>query len=59
MPTHRERLLSLAREAREHAEEVLTKAETFRDQEARVRMRDIAVSYMKLAERLERAAADE
>jgi hypothetical protein len=61
MPTngYRERLLALAREARERAEEVLTKAETFGDQDARQRMGGIAASYVNLAERLEQAAADE
>jgi hypothetical protein len=61
MPTigYTEQLLTLAREAREHAEEVLTKAGTFSDQEARQRMREIAVSYVKMAERLEKAAAGE
>jgi hypothetical protein len=58
MPTIRERLLTLAREAREHAEEVLTKAETFTDPEARQRMREIAESYVKMAERLEKAATE-
>jgi hypothetical protein len=46
-------LLSLAREARERAEEALTRAETFYDAEAREAMLRIAANYIKLAERLE------
>jgi hypothetical protein len=53
-----ERLLTLAREARERAEEVLTRAETFQDAGAKQKMREIAAEYEKLAERLERAAAE-
>jgi hypothetical protein len=53
-----ERLLTLAREARERAEEVLTRAETFQDARAKQTMREIAGEYEKLAERLERAAAE-
>jgi hypothetical protein len=51
-----EKLLLLAREARERAEEVSTRAETFRDAYAKQKMREIVVRYEKLAERLERAA---
>jgi hypothetical protein len=54
-----ERLLALAREYRERAEEVLTRAETFGHAVAKQKMRAIAASYEKLAERLEQAAADE
>jgi hypothetical protein len=50
------RLLALANECRERAEEILTKAETFRDAHAIERMRRIAASYKRLAERLEQAA---
>jgi hypothetical protein len=53
-----ERLLLLAREARERADEILLRAETFRDAEARRMMREIAVSYEKLAEKLEQHARD-
>jgi hypothetical protein len=53
-----ERLLTLAREARERAEEVSTRAETFQDAHAKQKMREIAAEYEKLAERLERAAAE-
>jgi hypothetical protein len=53
-----QRLLTLAREARDQAEETLVKAETFKDAEAREKMRKISTKYLKLAEQLERAAAD-
>jgi hypothetical protein len=53
-----QRLLSLAREARDHAEEVLIKAETFKDTDAKRSMREISAKYVEMAERLERAAAD-
>jgi hypothetical protein len=53
-----QRLLSLAREARDHAEEILVKAETFKDADAKQRMREIAFKYVEMAEQLERAAAD-
>jgi hypothetical protein len=52
------RLLALARECRERAEEVLTRAESFGEAGAKQKMRGIAASYEKLAERLEQAAAD-
>jgi len=55
MPTITERLLFLAREARERAEEILVRAETMQDAEARRMMRGIAEDYEKLAERLEKA----
>jgi hypothetical protein len=53
-----QRLLLLARESRDRAEELLAKAETFRDADAKQKMREIAVKYVKLAEQLEQAAAD-
>jgi hypothetical protein len=53
-----ERLLTLAREARERAEEVLTRAETFQDAYAKQKMREIAAEYENLAQRLEQAAAE-
>jgi len=56
MPTITERLLFLAREARERAEEILVRAETMQDAEARRMMREIAEGYEKLAERIEKAA---
>ena len=49
-------LLAIAREARERAEEVLTRAETFTEPEARRMMRQTAEMYGKLAEELEEVA---
>jgi hypothetical protein len=51
-----QRLLSLARDARERAEEILVKAETFKDAYAKQKMREIAMKYEELPERLEQAA---
>ena len=51
-------LLSLARDFRARAEEILARAETFSDAEARRTMLDIADGYEKLAKRLEKAAGD-
>jgi hypothetical protein len=48
-----DKLLLLARDLRARAEEVLAKAETMKDADARQMMRNIAASYVKLAERLE------
>jgi hypothetical protein len=53
------RLLALARECRERAEETLTRAETWRDGNPKQQMREIAEKLEKLAERLEKAAGDE
>ena len=50
------KLLSLSREMRARAEEVLARAETFQDEHARETMREIAASYVKLAQRLEQEA---
>jgi hypothetical protein len=50
------RLLALANDCRERAEEILTRAETFHDASARERMRRLAANYRLLAERLEQAA---
>jgi hypothetical protein len=50
------KLLALARDARERAEEISTQAETFHNAETREGMRRIAADYVKLAERLEQAA---
>jgi hypothetical protein len=58
LPMPDQRLLSLAREARDRAEELLVKAETFKDADAKQKMREIAAKYVKLAEKLEQAAAD-
>jgi hypothetical protein len=53
-----QRLLLLARDARERAEEILVGAETFQDAYAKQKIREIAEKYVKLAEQLEQAAAD-
>lgn len=54
-------LKSLARGFRARAEEILCRAETFHDAYARQKMRGIAWTYQKLAERLEKepGGADE
>jgi hypothetical protein len=52
------RLLELAEDCRQRAEEILTKAETFKDAAAREGMLRIAATYKDLAQRLERAARD-
>jgi hypothetical protein len=49
-------LRSLARGFRARAEEILTRAETFHDAWARQKMRGIAWTYQKLADRLEKAS---
>src|SRR5262249_59531771 len=54
--TRPEVLLSVARNARERAEEVLARAESFHDADAREMMHRIAWSYEKLARRLEQYA---
>jgi hemerythrin-like domain-containing protein len=54
-----QRLLFLARDARDRAEEILAKAENFKDADAKQKMHEIAEKYVKLAEQLEQAAADE
>jgi hypothetical protein len=51
-----EKLLSIARELRARAEEVLARAETFQVEDARETMFEIAAAYVKLAERLEKEA---
>jgi len=51
-------LLSLITELRARAEEILTRADSFHDAEAKQKMRRIAETYEKLAERLERHARD-
>jgi len=50
------RLLSLARDLRARAREVLAKAETMKDADARQKMHEVAAGYERLAERLEKAA---
>jgi hypothetical protein len=49
-------LLSLAMESLARAEELLARAETFRDSDVRQKLRGIAASYEKLAQRLEQYA---
>jgi len=49
-------LLSLVIELRARAEEVLTRADTFHDEEAQQKLRRIAEIYEKLAQRLEQHA---
>jgi hypothetical protein len=49
-------LLLLARDMRARAEEILAKAETMQDADARQLMHEIAERYEKLAERLENDA---
>ena len=51
-----ERLLFLARDARDRAEEVRTRAETFHNADAHRKLRKIAADYENLAERMEQAA---
>jgi hypothetical protein len=53
------RLLSLARDLRARAREVLAKAETMKDADARQKMREIAAGYERLARRLEDASGGE
>ena len=49
-------LLLRAGNLRARAEEILVKAETFRDADAREMMREVAASYEKMAQRLELCA---
>jgi hypothetical protein len=55
------KLLAIVQELRDRAEEALVKAETFRDPENKLLMRQIAATYEDVAQRLEReaGAADE
>src|SRR5262249_5843387 len=46
-------LLTLARDLRVRAEEISTRAKTFHNADAKQKMREIAATYVKLAERLE------
>jgi hypothetical protein len=48
-----EHLLSLVANFRARAEELLLRAETMRDADARLRIREIAAGYDKLAQRIE------
>jgi len=49
-------LLAMARDLRARAEEVLVRAETFHNADSRQKLREIAETYVKMAERLERAS---
>jgi hypothetical protein len=51
-------VLLQARDLRSRAEEIRTRAETFHDVDARQKLHKIAVTYVKLAERLEQRARD-
>ena len=53
------KLLSLARDLRERAREILAKAETMQDADARRKMHEIATGYERLARRLEKASGEE
>ena len=50
--------VSVAKDLRERAEEVLAQAETMKDAGAAQKMRDVAASYEKLAQQLEQHACD-
>jgi hypothetical protein len=50
------RLLAMAKDLRARAEEMLVRPETFRNADARLKLRKIAETYVKLAERLEENA---
>jgi hypothetical protein len=52
------RLLALAKDCRERAQEILTKAEAFNGADIKLKMRVIAAQYQDLAMRLETAARD-
>jgi hypothetical protein len=52
------KLLARVRDLRARADEILAKAETMTDADAREMMRAVAVSHAKLAERLEEEAED-
>ena len=52
------KLLLLAAELRARAEEILTRAQTFHDTDARQKLQKIAATYEKLAQRIERGALD-
>ena len=52
------RSLLLASDLRARAEEILARAETFHDPDARQMLQKTAASYVKLAERLEQRARD-
>ena len=49
-------LMILAKHSRARAKQVLVRAKSFRDADAKRKMRKVAVSYKKLARRLEHEA---
>jgi hypothetical protein len=51
-------LLLHARDLRARAREVLAKAETMKDADARHKMREVVASYERLARRLEEASSE-
>jgi len=51
-------ILSLARDLRARTEELSARAETFNDADVRQKLRKIAATYVKLAERLEQRTRD-
>jgi hypothetical protein len=53
------KLLSLARDLRARAKEVLAKAETMKDADAPRKMHEVAAGYERLARRLENEAGGE
>jgi hypothetical protein len=54
-----QRFLALAQEARDRAEEILAKAENYKDAGAKQKMLEVAAKYQELAERMEKVAADD
>jgi len=51
-------LLSLARDFRARAEEILTRAEAMHDADTRQKMREVARGYEKLAQRVEQRSRE-
>ena len=51
-------LLSLARDFRARAEEILTRAEAMHDADTRQKMREVATGYEKLALRVEQRSGE-
>jgi len=54
MPNVEERLIHIARDARDRAEEILVLSDRYVDPDAKRIMIEIADGYIKLAERLEK-----
>ena len=52
------KLLSLARDFRARAEEILTRAEAMHDADTRQKMREVATGYEKLAQRVEQQSGE-